>query len=408
MGERSVQPRHWPSSPVAAGPFSRLLKNQSRLARRRFLRDIGVVPITWPGVLCTRVFFCQPMANHSVSWPQLLDRLLQGDRLSDGEATALMQAWLEEALTPVQTGGFLAALRARGTEGTELAAMARVLRQACPLPGPRPDGFLVDTCGTGGDGADTFNISTAVAFTAAACGAVVAKHGNRSASGKVGSADVLEALGLQLTAPAAQVVEALPKAGLTFLFAPAWHPALVNLAPLRRSLGVRTVFNLLGPLVNPLRPNGQVLGVAREDLLDPMATALQGLGQERAVVVHGAGGLDEASLEGPNAVRILDKGQLRSDWINPVDVGLQLAPLAELRGGDLDENQAILEAVLQGRGTRAQQDVVALNTALVLWVAGVEPDLKQGVQQALVCLAQGHPWQRLERLSTALRGGEEQ
>ena len=348
------------------------------------------------------------MANSSLSWPQLLDRLLQGGKLSDGEATGLMEAWLAESLTPVQTGGFLAALRARGTDGTELAAMARVLRQACPLPGPRPEGFLVDTCGTGGDGADTFNISTAVAFTAAACGAVVAKHGNRSASGKVGSADVLEGLGLQLTAPAAQVVDALPSSGVTFLFAPAWHPALVNLAPLRRSLGVRTVFNLLGPLVNPLRPNGQVLGVASADLLDPMAAALQGLGQVRAIVVHGAGGLDEASLEGPNAVRILENGQLRSEWIDPVDLGLERAPLADLKGGDLVDNQAILEAVLQGRGTRAQQDVVALNTALVLWVAGVEPDLKRGVQQALACLGEGHPWQRLERLSRALRGGEEQ
>jgi len=353
-------------------------------------------------------FFLSTMANPSVSWPQLLDRLLQGGTLSDGEATALMEAWLAESLTPVQTGGFLAALRARGTDGSELAAMARVLRQACPLPGPRPEGFLVDTCGTGGDGADTFNISTAVAFTAAACGAVVAKHGNRSASGKVGSADVLEGLGLQLTAPAAQVVDALPSSGVTFLFAPAWHPALVNLAPLRRSLGVRTVFNLLGPLVNPLRPNGQVLGVASADLLDPMAAALQGLGQVRAIVVHGAGGLDEASLEGPNAVRILENGQLRSEWIDPVDLGLERAPLADLKGGDLVDNQAILEAVLQGRGTRAQQDVVALNTALVLWVAGVEPDLKRGVQQALACLGEGHPWQRLERLSRALRGGEEQ
>ena len=286
--------------------------------------------------------------------------------------------------------------------------MAQVLRQACPLPGPRPEGFLVDTCGTGGDGADTFNISTAVAFTAAACGAVVAKHGNRSASGKVGSADVLEGLGLQLSAPATQVVEALPTAGVTFLFAPAWHPALVNLAPLRRSLGVRTVFNLLGPLVNPLRPNGQVLGVARADLLDPMAEALQGLGQDRAVVVHGAGGLDEASLEGANAVRILEKGTLRSEWINPIDLGLQLAPLDALKGGDLADNQSILQAVLQGRGTRAQRDVVALNTALVLWVAGVERDLRQGVQQALACLHDGHPWQRLERLRQALHGGEEQ
>ena len=199
------------------------------------------------------------MVNASLSWPQMLEHL-QGGTLTEGDASALMEAWLAEELTPVQTGGFLAALRARGVDGTELGAMAQVLRKACPLPGARPELFMVDTCGTGGDGADTFNISTAVAFTAAACGAVVAKHGNRSASGKVGSADVLEGLGLQLKAPASKVVEVLSNTQVTFLFAPAWHPALVNLAPLRRSLGVRTVFNLLGPLVNPLQPNGQVLG----------------------------------------------------------------------------------------------------------------------------------------------------
>ncbi|NDD45544.1 MAG: anthranilate phosphoribosyltransferase, partial [Synechococcaceae bacterium WB9_4xB_025] len=186
------------------------------------------------------------MASASAPWPQLLERLLEGDALQASDAAALMQAWLAEELTPVQTGAFLAALRACGADGPGLAAMADVLRRACPLPCARPDLLLVDTCGTGGDGADTFNISTAVAFTAAACGAVVAKHGNRSASGKVGSADVLEGLGVQLQAPLRQVVDALPDAGVTFLFAPAWHPALINLAPLRRSLGVRTVFNLLG------------------------------------------------------------------------------------------------------------------------------------------------------------------
>jgi len=348
------------------------------------------------------------MVNASLSWPQMLEHLLQGGTLTEGDASALMEAWLAEELTPVQTGGFLAALRARGVDGTELGAMAQVLRKACPLPGARPELFMVDTCGTGGDGADTFNISTAVAFTAAACGAVVAKHGNRSASGKVGSADVLEGLGLQLKAPASKVVEVLSNTQVTFLFAPAWHPALVNLAPLRRSLGVRTVFNLLGPLVNPLQPNGQVLGVARADLLDPMAEALRRLGQERAVVVHGSGGLDEASLAGANDVRILEGGALRSEQISPSDLGLQEAPLAALQGGDLNDNATILRELLQGRGTVAQQQVVAFNTALVLWVAGVEMDLKAGAQRALSCLAEGRPWERLESLREALNGGEEQ
>ena len=338
------------------------------------------------------------MSPASPSWSGLLELLLCGESLSAAQATDLMQAWLSESLTPVQTGAFLAGLRAKGMEAEELAAMAMVLREACPLPCARPDRFLVDTCGTGGDGADTFNISTAVAFTAAACGVEVAKHGNRSASGKVGSADVLEGLGLNLKAPLQSVVDAIPAAGVTFLFAPAWHPALVNLAPLRRSLGVRTVFNLLGPLVNPLKPQAQVLGVAKKDLLDPMAGALQRLGLERAVVVHGAGGLDEASLAGPNDLRFIEAGSIRSLQLSPDELGLAKADLEALKGGDLDCNQTILQQVLQGRGEPAQRDVVALNTALVLWAAGIDKDLSSAAARAAEALDQGLPWTRLEAL----------
>lgn len=338
------------------------------------------------------------MSLTSPSWSGLLELLLCGENLSAAQATDLMQAWLSESLTPVQTGAFLAGLRAKGMEAEELAAMAAVLREACPLPCGRPDRFLVDTCGTGGDGADTFNISTAVAFTAAACGVDVAKHGNRSASGKVGSADVLEGLGLNLKAPLQTVVEAIPATGVTFLFAPAWHPALVNLAPLRRSLGVRTVFNLLGPLVNPLKPQAQVLGVARKDLLDPIAGALQRLGLERAVVVHGAGGLDEASLAGPNDLRLIEAGAIRSLQLSSEDLGLVTADLEALKGGDLQCNQTILQQVLQGRGEPAQRDVVALNTALVLWAAGVDMDLSTAAARAAKSLDQGLPWTRLETL----------
>jgi len=336
------------------------------------------------------------------SWPALLEQLLQGDSLRTEQATALMQAWLAEELEPVLTGALLAALRAKGVNGEELAAMAQVLRQACPLPGPRPDLLLVDTCGTGGDGANTFNISTAVAFVAAACGAHVAKHGNRSASGKVGSADVLEAAGLNLKAPAQQVIAALEPAGVTFLFAPGWHPALVGLAPLRKALGVRTVFNLLGPLVNPLRPQSQVLGVGAGDLLDPIADALARLGLERAVVVHGHGGLDEASLSGPSELRLVEGGAVRAETISPASLGLAEAPMQALAGGELADNQSILEAVLQGRGTAAQRDVVALNAALVLWASGRADSVAAAVPQALEAMAGGAAWQRFERLRSAL------
>ena len=338
----------------------------------------------------------------SPAWPVVLELLLSGEDLPADEATALMKGWLEERIEPVLTGALLTALRLRGVTGEALAAMAQVLREACPLPAPRPALPLVDTCGTGGDGAGSFNISTATAFVAAACGAHVAKHGNRSASGSVGPADVLERLGLRLQAPLTQVIDALPRAGVTFLFAPGWHPALVGLAPLRRTLGIRTVFNLLGPLVNPLRPETQVLGVARPELLDPMADALRRLGLERAVVVHGHGGLDEASLSGPNELRLLEKGEIRTEYLDPWELGLTRAGLEDLRGGDVATNATILEHVLRGDGSDAQRDVVILNAALVLWAAGVVGTLRDGLERAAESLASGAPWRRLDILRAAL------
>jgi len=337
-----------------------------------------------------------------MSFPQLLEQLIEGRDLSAEQADRLMRGWIGEQIEPVLTGGLLAALRCKGLNGEELAAMARVLREHCPLPAPRPALQLVDTCGTGGAGVDSFNISTAVAFTAAACGAQVAKHGNRSASGRVGSADVLEALGINLKASPERVIEALPKAGVTFLFAPGWHPALVGLVPLRKALGVRTVFNLLGPLVNPLQPDCQVLGVARPDLLDPMAEALRRLGQTRAVVVHGHGGLDEATLSGPSELRLLEGGTVRHETLDPRALGLESAPMAAISGGDLEQNRQLLTAVLQGQGDQARTDVVALNTALVLWTYGLAPSIAEALPRALDCLRRGLPWQRLEALRAAL------
>ncbi|WP_320674433.1 anthranilate phosphoribosyltransferase [Prochlorococcus sp. MIT 1341] len=342
------------------------------------------------------------MTYSSVSFPITLEHLISGQNLSEFEASSVMNAWLKEQLSPVQTGAMLVALRMKGLTGEELAAMARVLQNACPLPCEIPKIDMVDTCGTGGDGANTFNISTAVAFTAAACGVNVAKHGNRSASGKVGSADVLEGLGLHLKAPLSKVVEALPQTGVTFLFAPAWHPALVNLAPLRKNLGIRTVFNLLGPLVNPLRPASQVLGVAREELLDPMAEALNRLGLRRAVVVHGAGGIDEASLAGPNHLRLLDGGIVKKLMLDPSDLNLETFSMEDLKGGDVETNKYILSSILKGAGTDAQRNVVALNTSLVLWAARLQDDFQEGFEIAKDALSKGTPWSRFEQLQKAL------
>ena len=225
---------------------------------------------------------------------EILDQILCGDNLNYESACILMERWLNNEISEVETGAFLSALRAKGVTGTELSSMAEVLLNACKLPLERPNLYMVDTCGTGGDGANTFNISTAVAFVASSCGVNIAKHGNKSASGKVGSADILLSLGINLNASLEKIISSIEDIGITFLFAPSWHKSLINLAPLRKTLGIRTVFNQLGPLVNPLRPNAQVLGVASEDLLNPMASALREMGMERSIVVHGYGGLDEA------------------------------------------------------------------------------------------------------------------
>jgi anthranilate phosphoribosyltransferase len=333
-----------------------------------------------------------------ISFSVILESLLSANHLTDEQSNYLMNSWIENKIEPVQTGAFLAAFRAKGVCGDELSAMAKILQNASITPSDLPTFDLVDTCGTGGDGANTFNISTAVAFVSAALGVKIAKHGNRSASGKVGSADVLENLGLPLNVSSGKIVEALKILGITFLFAPSWHPSLVNLAPLRKSLGVRTIFNLLGPLVNPLRPKSQVLGVAKADLLDPISVALKGMGLKRAVVVHGAGGLDEASLAGSNQFRFLDKNVIRSEIINPGDLGLTEISNESLKGDDLKANSEILMSLLKGEGNKYHKEVVALNTALVLWVSGAEDDLSLGVKRSLDCLNTDKSWLLFKQL----------
>lgn len=334
----------------------------------------------------------------------LLQKLLDRQSLSQTEASELMQGWLTEAIPPVLSGAILVALQLKGVSAAELAGMATVLLQQSvdadvDAPGqvglPTP---LVDTCGTGGDGAATFNISTAVAFVTAAAGVPVAKHGNRSASSRVGSADVLEALGVNLTAAPERIKAAISEVGITFLFAPGWHPAMKAVAPLRQTLKVRTIFNLLGPLVNPLRPTGQVMGVFDPSLLQPLAMALQSLGVQRAIVVHGREKLDEAGLGDRSDLAVLDRQQVQSASLDPQGLGLAAAPLAALQGGDVAENAEILRSVLQGKGTPAQTNVVALNTALALFVGDAVDSYAQGLTLAQSVLQAGAAWQKVEEL----------
>jgi anthranilate phosphoribosyltransferase len=302
-------------------------------------------------------------------WSSLLQQLLDRESLSLPQASALMTGWLQEDIPPVLSGAILAAIQAKGISGKELAGMAQVLKSQSLHPHNFPHPYpVIDTCGTGGDGASTFNISTAGAFVAAAGGIKVAKHGNRSASSKVGSADVLEYLGVKLSAPGEKVESALEEVGITFLFAPGWHPALKSVASLRQTLKIRTIFNLLGPLVNPLQPTGQVIGVYSPQFLSPMAEALKELGIPKAMVLYGREKLDEAGLGDYTDLVLLHQSTICSQEINPQDLGLSEANLSALKGGEVAENAEILSKVLQGKGTLAQTEAVALNAALALQV----------------------------------------
>ena len=332
----------------------------------------------------------------------ILYKLVDGNDLNELSARRLMNLWLTNEIQPVQTGALLAGLRAKGATGIELASMAKELLDFCNLPIQRPELYMIDTCGTGGDGANTFNISTAVAFVSSCCGVNIAKHGNRSASGKVGSADVLSNLGLNLNASLEKVILAVEEIGITFLFAPAWHKSLINLAPLRKNLGIRTIFNQLGPLVNPLRPNAQVLGVATEDLLYPMAVALGKMGMKRAIVIHGHGSLDEASLEGDNKLIFVDNGQITRSSINITDFGYKNFENNNLTVTENTSNEEILELVLKGKAYEPQVNVVALNTALVLWAAGKEENIEKGIGMALEKMNQGIPWEKFQDLKNFL------
>ncbi len=344
--------------------------------------------------------------SSNLSNVEILNILLEGKNLDELSSRSLMQRWLKDEISDVQTGAFLSALRAKGCTGIELCSMAEELLKVCELPLARPDLYMVDTCGTGGDGANTFNISTAVAFVAASCGVNIAKHGNKSASGKVGSADVLMNLGLNLNCSLEKVISSVNEIGITFLFAPVWHKSLIKLAPLRKALGIRTVFNQLGPLVNPLRPNAQVLGVATEDLLEPMGSALLRMGMDRVIIVHGYGGLDEASLQGENKLVFVEKGKLRFSKLNISDFNHENTSNEKLIVSDSDSNEEILKSVLKGSGQKSHKEVVALNTALVLWTAGIEDDLHEGFKKALVSINQGNPWDKFLLLKDYLSSNE--
>jgi anthranilate phosphoribosyltransferase len=323
----------------------------------------------------------------------ILARLYTGQSLAEDEAEALFSELVKGRLPEPSIAAMLIALRMKGETAEELIGAARALR-AADEHFPRPDYLFADTCGTGGDGSGSINVSTAVAFVAAAAGLPIAKHGNRSVTSRCGSADVLEQLGAKLDISAEQSRRALDETGVCFLFAPRYHPGLRHAGPVRRALKVRTIMNMLGPCVNPAEPKVQLLGVADPKLLEPVAKTLAALGVEKALVVHG-GGLDEVALHAPTQAVRLAGGEIVPQLITPEDAGLRQAPLGSLRGGGPEENAERLEALLMGRGQEAEVDIVALNAGALLMTAGLAETLKVGVAVAKGALASGAAHRRL-------------
>jgi len=321
--------------------------------------------------------------------------LISGRSLTMEEAASVMEEIMQGEATPAQFGAFVTALRLKGETVDELVGLAKIMRsRAIPVTITEP---VVDTCGTGGDGSHTFNISTAAAFVAAGAGLKVAKHGNRAMSSQCGSADVLEALGIKIDLTAEQVQRCLEEVGMGFMFAPVFHPAMKYAAAPRREIGIRTVFNILGPLTNPAGAKAQVLGVADETLVEKLALVLQGLGCHHALVVHGEDGLDEITVTGKTKVCELKDGDINSYSISPEDFGLSRASLASLRGGALDENAALLRRVLSG-ALGPQRDVVLMNTAAALLAGDRVETLKEGAALAKEVIDDGHALAKLEQL----------
>jgi anthranilate phosphoribosyltransferase len=325
-----------------------------------------------------------------------LGRLLDGRDLGRDEARDVMGSIMEGEATPAQIGGFLVALRLKGETADEIAGCAEAMREHVLAVKPRRDD-LVDTAGTGGDGARTFNISTAAALVAAAAGAGVAKHGNRAVSSSSGSADVLEALGFSLELEPDRIERSIDELGFGFLFAPTHHPAMRHAAPVRRELAARTVFNVLGPLTNPAGARAQVVGVYAPELVPTIADVLLRLGATRAFVVHGAGGIDELSPAGPNLVCEVTDGEVRRREIDPLELGVPRCATEELRGGEPDENaQAIREIFAGANGGR--RDAVLLNAAGAIAASGHARDLREGLGLAREALDSGLAASRLEEL----------
>jgi len=327
---------------------------------------------------------------------EAIAKLIEGRSMTTEEASAVMEEIMQGEATPAQFGAFVTALRVKGETVDEIVGLAKTMRsKAVPVKVNEP---VVDTCGTGGDGAQTFNISTAAAFVAAGAGLKVAKHGNRAMSSQCGSADVLETLGVKIDLGAEGVQRCLEEVGIGFMFAPVFHPAMKYAGAPRREIGIRTVFNILGPLTNPAGARAQVLGVFADSLVEKMAQVLKGLGCEHALVVHGEDGLDEITVTRKTLVAELKGGEVNSYSLSPEELGLPLSRLSSLRGSTAEGNAATLRRILSGApGPKA--DAVIANAAAVLVAGGKVKTMQEGVTLALETIKSGHALEKLEHLA---------
>ncbi len=329
---------------------------------------------------------------------EAIAKVVGGKDLTESEMIAVMDQIMEGRATGSQIGGFLVALRMKGETVEEVSGAAKVMRKKCtPIPLSNGGGSLVDTCGTGGDGAGTFNVSTTAAFVVAGAGVKVAKHGNRSVSSQCGSADLIEALGVSLELSPEQVGRCIEEAGIGFMFAPGLHPAMKHAIGPRKELALRTVFNILGPLTNPAGAGVQIIGVYDRALVEPLARVLGRLGSQSAFVVHGADGLDEVSISGPTHMARLKNGEVSTMTFSPAQVGLAAAPLEQIAGGDAAQNKELTLAILQGE-SGARRDMVLLNAAAALTAAGKASDMGEGVALAVRSIDSGAALAKLEAL----------
>lgn len=327
---------------------------------------------------------------------ETIAKLVDGQSLTQDEAYNALREIMGGNATPAQIAAFITALRMHGETADIIAGATRAMREHF-TPVKAPEGVVVDTCGTGGDGAHTFNISTGAALVAAGAGVIVAKHGNKSVSSRCGSADVLASLGVNIALDAARMGSCLKEVGIAFLFAPALHPAMKHAIGPRQEIGIRTIFNILGPLSNPASARHGVLGVYHRDLVPVMAEALAGLGAERMFVVHGDDGLDEITTTTATHVGEINQGEIRNYQLWPNELGLDVAKATDLRGGSPEDNAKLLLAILDGeKGPR--RDIVVLNAAAAIFASGLAADWATGIQQAAQAIDSGAARQKLDQL----------